>query len=207
MDPDYIQRQNSNRFSLIRRIYELSGGDSPFSIQLSELADSIGIQIADADLAAEYLHAEGLIEFTAFGPTISITHLGVVEVEKALANPDAPTSSFPPVNIMVIGSVTGSQIQQGTERSSQTAQFHETDLPALRDLVSLLRSQLPSLNLESGISEEYRSELSTIEAQASSPRPKPAIIREPLSSLRAIIEGAAGSAVAALLLERLARFL
>ncbi len=41
-----------------------------------------------------------------------------------------------------------------------------------------------------------RAELATLKAQSESPKPKRSIIRESLSSLRAVLEGAAGEVLA-----------
>jgi len=46
-----------------------------------------------------------------------------------------------------------------------------------------------------------RADLDTVEAQLRSPNPRPAVLRETLSSLRAVAEGAAGSGFFAGLLE------
>ena len=47
------------------------------------------------------------------------------------------------------------------------------------------------------------SDIETIESQIKSPRPKSTIIKECLASIRTILEGAAGSMIAALLVQQI----
>jgi hypothetical protein len=71
----------------------------------------------DADEASrigEYLRDKGLIKFVTIRPQVAITDYGIDYVENALAEPEKPTALFPPVNILRIGQMVNSQIQQGT---------------------------------------------------------------------------------------------
>lgn len=53
-----------------------------------------------------------------------------------------------------------------------------------------------SLELDTAMTAELTAELATVEAQVSSSRPKRSILHESLSSIRAILESAAGSGAA-----------
>src|SRR6185437_4570001 len=66
-----------------------------------------------------YLVEEGLLERVAFQGVIAITHHGVKEIEQARREPEKRTTHFPPINVIHIGQMTGSQIQQGTHDSVQ----------------------------------------------------------------------------------------
>ena len=106
-----------------------------------------------------------------------------------------------------IGSMSHSQIQGGANRSTQTFQQSEIDLDEIRGLVGELHSSLSSLNLGQDDHEELRQEIATLEAQLGSPKPKSTIIRESSRSVRNILEGATGSALATGLLTRLGTLL
>ena len=206
MTEERIAQLNRERFSLLRALYDSSEGDPLALVPLDPLAQQIGVDRRQAMLAAEYLKGEGLLEFKTFGPTIAITHQGVVEVERALAAPDEPTDYFPPVNMIYVGQMVNSQIQQGTVSSSQEGEFSSGDIAGLASLMARLQDSLAELRLPDAASRELRSEIQTVGAQTASPRPKAAIIREALRSIRVILEGAAGSAIASALLHEISRF-
>lgn len=103
-----------------------------------------------------------------------------------------------------IGSMSHSQIQGGSSASTQTIHHSEIDIDEIRKLASKLRSSLSDLNLEKNAQEELEHEIATLDAQLGSPKPKSAIIRESSRSIRTILEGATGSALATGILSRFA---
>lgn len=111
----------------------------------------------------------------------------------------ASEASYNVVNFY--GPVGQSQLQQGTLQSTQTLVIEKVDTKILREFIEKTKRSLENLGLGTPEKEELRAEISTLEAQASSPKPKILIVRESLLSLRRILEGAAGSAAANLLLE------
>lgn len=104
------------------------------------------------------------------------------------------------------GDVSGSQIQQFSESSSQM-QSHSVDLAALTRFIDELRKGLPQLDLRAEIRNEASAELDTLVAQAKSPKPKAAIVRESLKTLRNVLEGASGSLISSALLSLLPKIL
>ena len=102
-----------------------------------------------------------------------------------------------------IGSMSHSQIQGATSRSTQMSRDSEINVDAVRSLAEELKSSLSKLNLESVKREELNQEIATLKAQTGSPKPKSAILRESLLSIRKILEGAAGSAFATEILSKL----
>ena len=102
-----------------------------------------------------------------------------------------------------IGSMSHSQIQGGTSRSTQMFRVSEIDIDAVRSLAKELESLLSNLNLGGTEREELNQEIATLKAQIGSPKPKSAILRESLLSIRKILEGATGSALATGILSRL----
>lgn len=94
------------------------------------------------------------------------------------------------------GDVTSSQVQQGAYLSNQTqTNTKGIDSDSLLSLVDLIKSSLPETHMSSDQLEELEGELNTLIAQAKSPKPKLLIIKESLSSVKSIIEGAAGGAI------------
>jgi hypothetical protein len=110
-------------------------------------------------------------------------------------------------NQTVIHSMQQSQVQQATTDSTQTFVQAPPDLTAVTAVITRLREQLDAFNLSAEARGEVEADIATIEAQVKSPRPRFAIIRETMHSIRAVTEQAAGSVVAAGLLAELTRLL
>ena len=106
-----------------------------------------------------------------------------------------------------IGSMSHSQIQGGTSSSTQTFEVSEIDLDEMRCLVKDLHASVSSLDLGPAERDELTQEIATLEAQLGSPKPKSAILRESSRSIRNILEGATGSALATEILTRLGTLL
>ena len=111
---------------------------------------------------------------------------------------EVAASSSPNINNF-FGPVGSTNIQQDVEHATQVSVSAEVDLGRVIEFAKDLASQIPSLGLTSAQEAELRAEAQTIDAQAQSPKPKPAIIRESLRSVRTVLEGAAGGAGATLL--------
>ncbi|WP_152540909.1 hypothetical protein [Luteimonas huabeiensis] len=105
----------------------------------------------------------------------------------------------------LIGSMTGSQIQQNTRDSSQTFQS-PLDLDALSKLVSQLRKELQTAEIAPDGKTQVAADLSCVETQLRAPKPNHAVIRESLQSARSILEGVVSSTVFQGLLQALSAF-
>lgn len=99
------------------------------------------------------------------------------------------------------GAVSSSQIQQQVSDSAQFIVEEKTDIEPILKFITEIRDKLSKLELTSDIEEEINAELKTLDAQTSSPKPKPAILSESLSSIRRILEGAGGALAAELLIK------
>lgn len=97
--------------------------------------------------------------------------------------------------------VTGSQIQQSSSDSTQTQEINNISTENIKNFISNLKENLKDLKLEGDLVQEIDAEISTVEIQVASPRPKEGIVKESLSSIRRILEGASGGAVAQLLIQ------
>ncbi|NQE46842.1 hypothetical protein C5S31_12555 [ANME-1 cluster archaeon GoMg2] len=196
-----IEDMKKKRFLFLNRLYELSGGFTPmFFKDASQIGEDLGFDAALTRNITRYLMEEGLVELLS-GRGILISHQGVREVEMALSNPNEPTPYFPPVNIS-IGQMINSQIQQASHGATQVASTDEITHEQLKELLQSLKESVDQLELEPQQESDLHAEIQTIDAQMSSSNPKYTVITECLGSIRRILEGAAGSAIASGLLSK-----
>lgn len=107
------------------------------------------------------------------------------------------------------GNITNSQIQQNVRNSNQTMNTNESydkknELKAWLD--DTLKQNLSSIPLESTKLDTVENALKNIEAELEKSNSKPSIIKEGLSSIRTVLEGAAANLVASGLLYQLSQF-
>ena len=188
-----INERTLQRFRFLKHLYERTRGSEFTTVPYQEIAQAVGLSEEAVTDTFRYLAQEGLVLGSDKGA--HLTHAGVVEIETALSHSDRPTEHFP-VNIIHIGQVSNSQIQQGTVGSTQSGAFGSLDLAALTELIRELKSLLPQFGLTGDDQAEVQSDITTIETQLSSPRPKETIIKEALRSIKNIAEGAAGGLAA-----------
>jgi hypothetical protein len=89
-----IQEKQEKRYRLLHRLYEATEGNPNVSVALSDLAAEAGLSYEEADSALDYLAAESLVSLDGFGPLVSLTHRGIVEIEQSINKPDRPTEHF-----------------------------------------------------------------------------------------------------------------
>ena len=99
------------------------------------------------------------------------------------------------------GSVTNSQIQQGSSESGQSIEVKGVSMDSVAQFIKALRSELPTLPIGDDVNRELSSDMAAVEAQIASPNPKNNIVRASLGSIRRILEGAGGGAAAQLLIQ------
>lgn len=99
------------------------------------------------------------------------------------------------------GSVTGTQIQQGSPESEQSIRVEGVSIDSVAQFIMALRKELPNLAIEDDTNRELSSDVATVEAQIASPNPKNNIVRASLDSIRRILEGASGGVAAQLLIQ------
>jgi hypothetical protein len=93
------------------------------------------------------------------------------------------------------GDVSGSQIQIASTSSTQNQSNTTTsnDVEALKGLITALSEVLDRGAVQGDTAEELRAELTTLRAQAASPKPKWEIIKMTARAIKAVAEGAAGN--------------
>lgn len=204
---DPLSEKKLQRFMFLNALYEKTGGNEHARLSMLELGAELSFSREQSELIVQFLVGEHLVRYAAMGGFIAITHHGVAQVEHALSSPDEPTEYFPPViNILNVGSITGSQVQQAGHSSSLVATVSSTEAEDLRKLVALLREQLAQLG-EGPQMADLRAQIGTLDAQLQSQTPNRTIVRESLRSVRSILEGMAGGLIASGLLTQIQAWL
>lgn len=203
-----LEEKKTKRLQFLHRLYELTEGSEFKYFNMLDIGSELDLDRKLTSDIAYYLRQEGLIEFRAIGGMIGITHRGIREVEKALSNPNKPTHYFPPaVNIISIGQMTNSHIQQASPGATQVVNIGPDKYEQLKQVVYSLKESIDNLSLQPQQRSELEVEIITIETQMSSPKPKSTIIAECLKSIRNILEGAASGIIASGLLNKIASLL
>lgn len=191
-----IDELRKMRFQFLNLLYEKTGGDKFNRVFMNDIGGELGYEQNITQTIVQYLVGESLVEHTSMGGGIAITHYGVKEVEEAISHPEKATEYFPPVNIINIHHMEGSQIQQGTISSNQTGTFNLTNGAEINDFLEILKQKISELVLDKEDESEIQSDISTLESQVASSRPKSSIIKESLLSIQRILEGSTSAVIA-----------
>lgn len=120
---------------------------------------------------------------------------GILGEGLSFSNNEKTAAGNSPQNINYFyGPVQNPQIAQGNEQAIQVSSTFQINVKELKKLISNLETVLPNLALSQDKKSELQSEIDTLSAQSSSPNPKKEIVKESLSSIRNILEGAGESA-------------
>ncbi|MDQ1317314.1 MAG: hypothetical protein QG588_966 [Candidatus Poribacteria bacterium] len=203
-----LKEMKEKRFQFLYKLYEMTRGNLRVPISKYKIGKELSFDRGTTDLITQYLHAKSLIKNLELGGSdILITQLGIDEVDEVLSKPNEPTEHFPS-NVINIGQMIDSNIQQASPDASQTVTFCDDDCNKLKEMMILLREFIDEDNeLESDKKSELIAEIGTIEAQMSSPKPKHKIMIESLHSIRNVIEGATGSVLASKFLLMIQKFM
>ncbi len=201
-----FQEMKKKRFQFLNKLFEITGGSEYEIVNMFELGSEMDFSKEDINLVGDYLAGEGLIKYETLGGGIIITHYGIKQIEEAYSHPVTETRYFPPVNIMYVNKMSGSQIQQGTIDSSQKMDLSTVELQSIARFIGEFKNKLPELQLEKDAKQEADAEISTLEAQLRSPKPKSNIIRECLATIKVILENVASQVLATALLGQLPKF-
>ena len=195
-----IEQIRSKRFQFLHRCYDLSGGDELKHLSMFNIGEELGFDKSLTMQIAQYLKGEGLIKFRTMPGGIAISHSGVVHMERALSEPDAPTEYFPAViNIISAEQILGSQIQQASPAAVQV-RIREDRYEQLQEAVNALKESIDQLSLAQQDVSDVKTDIQTIEAQMLKSRPNPTIITECVLSIRRILEQVAATVIGGLLL-------
>lgn len=190
-----VEEERKRRLQFMKKLFEESGGDEWGVILMYDIGEKLGFDRQTTDRITQYLSGENLLKFVSLGGGISITHWGVKEMEESLLNPTEPTVHFPAVNIINIGHMENSQIQQGGIGNAQSY-VDNTDVEDLRKLISMIKDSSQRISFDKTNQQNLSSDLATIEAQLSSSQPKKNVIIECLKSIKTVFEGVASNIIA-----------
>lgn len=200
-----IEEIKKQRFQFLHHLWQVAGGDQSKRVLIRQISEKLGLNENEARVIVQYLHGEELLEITTHGfnvpsyldASLYIKHKGIMEVEQALSKPESPTSHFPAsvVNYINVGTMTNSNIAQASSGANQSITISQQAKQDLVDLVNTLKEFLDRQELQQDKRDELRSDISTIESQLESPKPKTGILSESLSSAKGILESASSIAV------------
>lgn len=187
-----IQERQNRRLQVARRLYDETGGSPLKALDFQSFCADFPWGPAETSEMIHYLDEEGLLRFPQFG-AISLTHGGVVEVERTMREPDKPTEHFTPaVNVNIIGQMHQSQIQQSTSNSDQQLLFDSQNVETVHQLIAEARDVLGSIEMDAGARSDIEAELGTASSQLGSRKPRAHVIQDSLRTVATLL----GSAVA-----------
>jgi hypothetical protein len=138
---DVMRKQ---RFDFMKSLYDMTYGRETGLIYVAELAQALTISEIDAEFIARYLADEGLIKIR-LNRIISLTHIGIDEVETAMQRPNRPTKHFPAVHSVVqkpaftsnprneVASWKESDVNQDVKQAKAPPSFPGKDVLSLKD--------------------------------------------------------------------------
>jgi len=180
-----LQRQRE-RFKVLKKIYDESGGNPGPFVEWRGMGKEFGLDDQKLLDIIRYLKEEGLVDPVTSNHVI-ITNLGVNEVESILTKPDKPTEHFAP-NIIFVGEMKNSAIQQGTINSKQSVTIiQQSELPQINEVVKKIENALTQIEIERDVKNNLESDIDTIKAQTKSSKPKRNIVLESFKSIKNIL--------------------
>jgi hypothetical protein len=114
-----IDERDRLRFAFLQLLYDRVAGRRRGSSNMWSIGAELGLDRRQAAAVFEYLKDAGLTEYRAAGGAIGLTHEGVCAIEDTMREPEAAREYFPEINIIALGNMINSQIQQGTRGASQ----------------------------------------------------------------------------------------
>lgn len=184
-----IERTRADRFRFMRELYRRLRDSEFETVNMFDIGRSLGLNDERTVNVVQYLKEEDLLQFRALGGFVGITHTGIVEVEKAITNPDQPTEHFPPAaTVVILGDVSNSQVQIASPGGVQVQQFSSDELAAIRMVVNQVENKLEELRLSQEQLQQLRADIDAIKAQLAAPSPRTGVIGECLKGVRRVLE-------------------
>jgi hypothetical protein len=177
MSPTPLREKQAARLKVLSAYYDLSDGDPTVLIEPEDIEEHTALSRQDVSAATEYLISQGLVEPRALGGVASISHAGVVEVERAQAEPDRPTEHFPSFVINQVFHAPVGAVQTGARSTATINQNVGIDAQHLAALIASLRAAIPRERTE------LHEAVDDLQEEVSSPSPKTSRIRSSLAFL------------------------
>jgi len=202
-----VEEMKNKCSQFLRRLYASTGGDESEWRDLYEIGEKLGFDIGLTVKIEQYLRGQGLINSIPGCGTqnrdIRILHKGILAVWGELPTLTRPTNHFPSQNTTSISHVKNLHVQIDSPGATQVVTIDESGYDELKEVIKSLKESIDQLNIDQQQKSELQADIQTIEAQMSSPKPKAAIITDCLDSIKRILEGVAGSALASGLLSKI----
>ena len=157
------------------QLFEQTGGDSSAQASMYDVGEGLGLDRDTSSRVAETLMGLELVEIRTLSGGIGISAEGADEV-KRLTGGLSPAAGSP-------GRLTDDPVMDPVSTQG------------VEQVAGELKSQTGNLGLDFDGLSELMADLKTIDAQLGSSRPKTAIIRECLRSIKGILEGSAKSEI------------
>lgn len=187
-----LKKIKQDRFSFLNKVYEECGGRQNYMINGWDIGKALYFDKEYSTDIYYYLKSEGLVEPMGAGINLGITHYGVMEVERALSEPDKPTTHFLPFNqynSINIEVMHGGIIQQATLDSTINYTTSNEVVNSISQFTNDLKEIIEKSSFEKEKKEEIETDIQTIELQINSKKPKSNILKETLKSIKTIVEG------------------
>jgi len=150
------------------QLFEQAGGDSSAQVSMYDIGEGLGLDRDTSSRVAEILIGLQLVEIRTLSGGIGISAEGVDEVKRLIGG--APPADGLPGEL-ADQPVMDANSSRGVERAAGE-----------------LKSQAGNLGLDFDTLSELMADLKTIDAQLASSRPKTAIIRECLRSIKGLLQ-------------------
>lgn len=129
--------------------------------------------------------------------TLKLEEEGILGENMTFNDKEKQAANQIPSVTNIIGTMVNSQLQQNSDNSTQSISVGEFKVENLKEIVEQGKVLLEQIT-DDETKAEVNSELTVLQAQIDSPKPKKTIIKESLASIRNIAEGATGSVLVSL---------
>lgn len=159
------------------QLFDQTSGDSSTQVSMYDVGEGLGLDRDTSSRVAETLIGLQLVEIRTLSGGIGISTEGANEVKR----------------------LTGGVSHAGDSPSKLTDQpvMDSVSCECVEEAAGELKSRAGNLGLDFDGLSELMADLKTIDAQLGSSRPKTAIIRECLRSIKGVLEGAAEAEILA----------
>jgi hypothetical protein len=114
-----IAERDRLRFAFLKLLYDRVGGRRRGAYEMWSIGRDLDLDRRETAGVFDYLKDAGLAEYRAAGGAVGLTHAGVCAIEETMRKPEAARAYFPEINIIAVGNMVNSQIQQGAHNATQ----------------------------------------------------------------------------------------
>jgi hypothetical protein len=165
------------------QVFQQTNGDTAVQVSMYDIGEALGLDRDAALKVAEGLIGLQMVEIRTLSGGIGISAGGVAEIQQLFGDRIAPDDQF---------------IRLGDEPI-----LDQIRCQAVEELIAGFKARVGNLGLDFDRLTEFMADVKTIDAQLESSRPKAAIIRECLQSLKSVLEKSSENESLAKILELL----